>query len=116
MYEIEHRAVLTEPQYDSLKKALAAQAEGLGTDDKEVSYFIFPDKLLKVVNNLSKGTAVLSLKLTALGQGSAFKELEVPFAPEQYATLNAICKEITPRNRSLRARRNVLILCIRKSR
>ena len=95
MYEIEHRGVLTEQQYHSLYEVLTTHAENLGVDDKEVSYYIFPEKLLKVVNNLSRGTAVLSLKLTALGQGSAFKELEVPFDPKQFTSLNAICAEIT---------------------
>lgn len=95
MYEIEHRAVISEEKYEDLKVALDDQAKSLGEDDKEVAYYIFPNRLLKVVRNISKGTGVLSLKLTALGQGSAFKELEIPFPVEDFDTMNSICKEIS---------------------
>ncbi len=63
MYEIEHRVVLTEEAYKILTAKLEKGAVLLGSDDKEVSYYIFPDKLLKVVRNVSKGTAKLSLSL-----------------------------------------------------
>ncbi len=95
MYEIEHRAVLLEKQHIELEAKLRLQAKNLGSDDKDVSYYIFPEKLLKVVRNVSKGTGTLSLKLSALGQGSAFRELEIPFPAEHFETMNAVCKEIS---------------------
>lgn len=95
MYEIEHRAILSKQQYENLKVLLSTQAKSLGSDDKDVSYYIFPEKLLKVVRNISKGTGVLSLKLNALGQGSAFKEFEVVFPIEQFDVMNTICGEVS---------------------
>lgn len=95
MYEIEHRAVLTENAYNELAEKLAREAKLLGSDDKEVSYYIFPDKLLKVVRNISKGTAKISLKLTALGAGSSFQEFEAPFSENSFETMKSICERIS---------------------
>lgn len=95
MYEIEHRALLTEKSYKALAEKLAREATLLGTDDKEVSYYIFPDKLLKVVRNISKGTGKLSLKLNMLGAGSSFHELEVLFPEESFETMKSICNSIS---------------------
>ena len=41
MYEIEHRALLDENSYKALSERLACEATLLGSDDKEVSYYIF---------------------------------------------------------------------------
>lgn len=98
MYEIEHRAVLTEEVYKELAEKLGREATLLGADDKEVSYYIFPDKLLKVVRNISKDTAKLSLKLNALGKGSSFQEFEVPFPEESFETMKSICDNICTPN------------------
>lgn len=95
MYEIEHRAVLTEAAYKELSEKLKRKAKLLGSDDKEVSYYIFSDKLLKVVRNISKNTAKLSLKLNALGGGSSFQEFEVPFPEESFETMKSICNSIS---------------------
>lgn len=95
MYEIEHRALLTEEGYKALAEKLDREAKLLGADDKEVSYFIFPDKLLKVVRNISKNTGKLSLKLNTLGTGSSFQEFEVPFPEESFETVKNICNNIS---------------------
>lgn len=95
MYEIEHRALLTEEAYNQLAEKLAREAKLLGSDDKEVSYYIFHDKLLKVVRNISKGTGKLSLKLNTLGMGSSFQEFEVPFPEESFEMMKNICESIS---------------------
>ena len=95
MYEIEHRALLTEESYKTLNEILARESTLFGTDDKEVSYYIFPDKLLKVVRNISLGTAKLSLKLNALGEGSSFQEFEVPFPEASFETMKNIVSSIS---------------------
>ena len=41
-----------------------------------------PDKLLKVVDNISKNNAKLVLKLNKIGKGSDFKEIEIPIERE----------------------------------
>lgn len=95
MYEIEHRAVLTEETYRALAAKLEREAIRLGADDKEVLYYIFTDKLLKVVHNVSRGTGKISLKLQALGNGSSFQELEVPFPAESFEAMKNICDNIS---------------------
>jgi len=95
MYEIEHRAILTEEEYHALTEKLTHEAILLGIDNKDVSYYIFPDKLLKVVRNISKNTAKLSLKLNTLGESSSFQEFEVPFPEDSFETMKSICNSIS---------------------
>jgi adenylate cyclase class IV len=95
MYEIEHRTLLTQDEYNALKERLLEKGVMLGEDNKEVSYYIYSDKLLKIVHNISKKTAKISLKLNALGSGSSFKELEVEFPEESTELMNEICGHIS---------------------
>ena len=75
--EIEFRALLFKDRHDNLKDFLDANSKDLGEDDKDVYFFILPDKLLKVVNNISKGDAKLVVKLNKIGKGDDFEEIEV---------------------------------------
>ncbi len=84
MFEVEFRTKFNKEKFDSLKKFLDANAENLGEDNKDCYYYIFDNKLLKVVNNLSKGTAKISLKLNKIGRGAAFPETELHFPSEQF--------------------------------
>lgn len=95
MYEIEHRALLTEEEYKSLQAKLSEVAECLGEDDKDVAYFIFPGKLLKVVRNTSRGSAKLSLKLSALGEGSSFQEVEIAFDESDFDSMKELCRAVS---------------------
>lgn len=76
--EIEYRARLDEQKYNKLKNFLDSEAKDLGGDDKDVYFFICPDKLLKVVNNVSKKSAEIVLKLNKIGKGSDFEEIIIP--------------------------------------
>ncbi len=79
--EIEYRSMVDKKKNDELLKFLSAHAEkDLGEDDKTTYFFILPDKLLKVVNNLSKRSAKLVLKLNKIGHGSNFEEIEIPIS------------------------------------
>lgn len=80
--EIELRSMFSEEKFNSLKKFLDDKAEYLGQDDKDVHFYIFPDKLLKVTDNISKESAKLTLKLNRIGQGSDFEEIEFPIERE----------------------------------
>lgn len=76
--EIEFRALLTRDKYDDLKDFLNTNSKDLGKDDKDVYFFILPDKLVKIVNNISKKSAKLAIKLNKIGQGADFEEIEIP--------------------------------------
>jgi adenylate cyclase class IV len=80
--EIEFRSRFSRKKYDQLKNFLLSHAEDLGEDDKDVYFFILPDKLLKVVNNVSQKTAKIVLKLNKIGKGSDFEEIEIPVDPQ----------------------------------
>jgi len=80
--EIEFRSVFDENKYHEIDDFLKKKAEDLGNDDKDVFFFIMPDKLLKVVNNISKGNAKIIIKLNKIGKGSAFEEIEIPIAQQ----------------------------------
>lgn len=86
MYEIEHRAIVPKDKLESLKEFLSREAKCLGEDNKDAYYFIFPDKLLKLVHNTSKHNARMSLKLNRIGQGSDFEEIEFNFQEEDFPT------------------------------
>jgi adenylate cyclase class IV len=84
MFEIEYRSIFDKDKFNQLKSFLDENAENLGDDNKDCYYYIFADKLLKLVNNTSKNTAKISLKLNRIGEGSAFPETEVYFSPEEF--------------------------------
>lgn len=90
MLEIEKRGFLTEEKYNELLIFLGKDGKSLGADDKEVVYYIYPDKLLKVVNNISKQNAKVSLKMSKVGEGSAFPETEVFFDQKDFEKMKYI--------------------------
>jgi len=80
--EVELRATLDEKQFIDLNKFFLKNGEDLGVDNKDTHFYIFPDKLLKVTDNISKDNAKITLKLQKIGVGSDFEEIEVFFARE----------------------------------
>ena len=94
MLEIEKRGFLTEKQYNNLLDFLDKNGESLGADDKDVVYYIYPDKLLKAVHNISKGDAKISLKMNKIGAGSVFPETEVFFPEDDFDKIKLIIEKI----------------------
>ena len=84
MFEIEFRSKFDQEKFTILKEYLDTHAENLGEDNKDCYYYIFSDKLLKLVNNISKKTAKISLKLNRIGDGPAFHEIEFYFDPQVF--------------------------------
>lgn len=83
--EIELRAMFDEEKFNSLKIFLDENAEYLGQDDKDVWFFLMPDKFAKVTKNISKDTAKMTLKLNRPGRGSSdFEEIEYPINPNDF--------------------------------
>lgn len=80
--EVEFRSMFDLKKYKKIKNFLEKYAQDLGEDDKDVYFFILPDKLLKVVNEVSKKTAKIVLKLNKIGKGSDFEEIEIPINPQ----------------------------------
>lgn len=78
--EIEMRARFDEEQHDRLIARLEEAGEDLGQDDKHIHFYVLPDKLLKVTDNVAAGTAKITLKSSRIGQGVAFPETEIAIA------------------------------------
>lgn len=76
--EIEFRALFDKEKYNFLMKFLTANGEDFGEDDKETYFFIFPDKLLKVVKNISEGSGKVVLKKGKIGKNLEIEEIEIP--------------------------------------
>ncbi len=84
MYEIEFRGKLTKDKYEAVTSFLQDHAKNLGDDNKDVIYYILPDKLLKLVKNTSQNNAKVSLKMNRIGDGAAFEEIEFYLPIEEY--------------------------------
>jgi len=98
MFEVEKRGFLTKAEYDKLFSFLSENGTSLGADDKDVVYYIYDDKLLKAVDNVSKGNAKISLKMNKIGNGSVFPETEAYFSRENFEKIKFILSTIaTPR-------------------
>ena len=91
MIEIEERARFDAATYERVKKQLEALAEEIHADDKEVVYYIYPDKLLKAVHNISEGTCKLSYKSKKVGGGTTVKEEELILPGKHFAGLIIFC-------------------------
>jgi adenylate cyclase class IV len=76
--EIEFRSLFNEKKHQDLMVFLGKNAEDLGEDDKDTYFFIFKDRLLKVVKNISKKTGKIVLKLGRIGQKLDWEEIEIP--------------------------------------
>ncbi|HUD02601.1 MAG TPA: CYTH domain-containing protein [Candidatus Paceibacterota bacterium] len=82
--ELEYRSLITEEKYRKLLEFLNQNAKDLGENNKHVFHFIFPDKLLNVINLESKKQAKLALKLGKIGKGSNFEEIEIPIEQKDF--------------------------------
>ena len=99
MIEIEFRAVITKKKYNWLGSFLARKGKDLGEDDKNVFFFIMPDKLLKVVDEKSKKKAKVVLKMNKIGKGAKSKDdynpnKRYPKNIIKYSKYNAECNQV----------------------
>lgn len=78
--EIELRSRFGKTKHGELLTFLRENADDLGENDKHIYFYVFPDKLLKVVKNISAGTAKVSFKDGRIGEGVAFPEVEYEIA------------------------------------
>jgi adenylate cyclase class IV len=80
--EIELRARFDEATHGRLVARLEQEGTDLGCDDKNIFFYVLPDKLLKVTDNTAAGSAKITLKHSKIGQGVAFPETEIAIARE----------------------------------
>ncbi|MFJ3909546.1 CYTH domain-containing protein [Streptomyces vinaceus] len=80
--EIEMRARFDKDAHEQLVERLTREAEDLGCDDKTIHFYVLPDQLLKVTDNIAAGSAKVTLKASKIGQGAAFPETEFAIGRE----------------------------------
>lgn len=78
--EIEMRARFSQEAHDQLISRLEQDGEDLGRDDKHIYFYVLPDQLLKVTDNIATDSAKITLKTSKIGHGTAFPETEIPIA------------------------------------
>jgi len=84
-FEIEYRSIFDGKQYLQIQKFLKKNAKDLGEDDQDVSFFLLPDRIVKVSNKISKNTAKIVIKLNRLGRGTSdFEEIEISITPSDF--------------------------------
>lgn len=107
--EIEMRARFSQEVHDRLVARLERDGEDLGQDDKYIYFYVLPDRLLKVTDNITATSAKITLKDGKIGQGSAFPETEIAIAhddvPAAVRIFNALGSESTM-HEAYNARRN----------
>ncbi|MFE4175085.1 hypothetical protein ACFRR7_24065 [Streptomyces sp. NPDC056909] len=107
--EIEMRARFTREDHDQLISRLERDGEDLGCDDKRIYFYVLPEQLLKVTDNIAAGSAKITLKGNKIGQGAAFPETEIAIAKDDVAAavriFNALGFESTM-HRAYNQRRN----------
>lgn len=83
--EIELRSIFGKAKHDQIKKYLDKNAKDLGEDDKDVYFFLLPDRITKAVNNVSRKSAKIVIKLNRIGRGTSdFEEIEIPINPSDF--------------------------------
>lgn len=93
--EVELRSIFKKNKFDQLKKYLNEKAEYLGPDDKDVCFFILPDKFVKVVNNVSTKTAKIVIKLSSIAKGqNDFEEIEIAIDPQDFEKATKLFRAI----------------------
>lgn len=92
--EIEMRARFDQHKYERLLEFLHAEAVDLGKNDKDLCFYVLPEVLLKVVHNITAGTAKISLKTSKIGQGQAFPEHEIDISVADVTTAVEIFNQL----------------------
>jgi adenylate cyclase class IV len=71
-------------------------AENLGEDNKDTFFYIWPDKVIKVVENASTGKAKMVLKPGRIGKQSYFHENELTIMPAEVDQARKFCESLEP--------------------
>src|SRR6266498_5123467 len=70
--------------YETVRSRLQRQGDDLGVDDKHIYFYVLPDKLLKVTENISDRSAKIVVKGSRIGQGSASPKSSCLSRPPMY--------------------------------
>lgn len=108
--EIEYRALLTEKQFLELRSFLNNKAELLENDNKDTLFYIWNDKVIKVVQNAESLATKMVLKPGRIGEQSHFEETELKLDPSMFDMAKKFCEQLVPEKvmRSFQFRTNYM--------
>jgi len=92
--EVEVRGLLTKEEYNKLIEYLDKKAQGKEVDDRKTTFFLIPEKTLKVSEKISQGKAKVALKIGELTKVPAQTELEFEFHPRDFETVVDVFKNL----------------------
>lgn len=82
--EVEIRGLLSEAEHTSISDFLEKEGQNKEVDNRKTTFFIMPDKTLKIAEKVSKGKAKISLKTGDIVKDSSQTEYEVDIKPEEF--------------------------------
>ena len=94
--EVEYRSLITESQFLKLRDFLNDKAQLLGQDNKDTLFYIWSDKVIKVVENANTGKVKISLKPGRIGEQSYFHETELTILPNESGNARKFCEALMP--------------------
>lgn len=93
--EVEVRSVFNKEKHDQLKDFLDKNATDLGQDDKDAYFYLLPKKVVKAVNNISKKSAKIVMKLNRVGKGgNEAEEIEIPISTDDFSKAVKLFSEL----------------------
>lgn len=92
--EVEFFAQFNKEKYHRLFSFLRKNAKNLNKDDKNNWFFLFPNKNLKVVKEISKKTAKIVLKMNKIGLANSGEEIEIKIDQKDAEKMVKIFKEL----------------------
>jgi predicted adenylyl cyclase CyaB len=82
--EVEIRGLLNDLEYDQIIKFLDQNGTNKEIDDRKTTFFIMPDKTLKISEKVSKGKAKISLKMGDIVKDASQTEYEIDIKPSEF--------------------------------
>lgn len=92
--EVEVRGLLKKEEYISLMNFLDKNANSKTLDDRQTTFFIIPNKTLKITRNLLTNKAKISLKIGDISTNFAQEEIELDIDSNDFETAIEIFKNL----------------------
>jgi predicted adenylyl cyclase CyaB len=96
--ELEYRTLLSEDKFLNIKKTLTEKGIFLGNDSKHTIFYIWDDRLGKVVYNDATKVTKLSMKLGRISESESLEEIEFYLDYSEKASAERLLETFTPKD------------------
>lgn len=94
--EVEYRSLLSEYEFLRIRDSLIKDAKFLGNDNKDTFFYIWDDKVIKIVKNVDTLVTKMVLKPGRIGQQDYFHESEIELDSSMFEAGKTFCKNLFP--------------------